>query len=57
MTNEQFATQQKMTIRRASDNTLLTVDMINDENWKKKLEQFCKGTDGYLSNYCQNNLK
>jgi len=41
----------KMTVRRDSDNALLTVDMMNDEHWKKRLEEFCKGTDGYLSNY------
>jgi hypothetical protein len=41
----------KITVRRLSDNALLIVDMMNDEHWKKRLEQFCKGTDGYLSNY------
>jgi hypothetical protein len=40
----------KMTIRRSSDDALLTVDMMNDEDWKKRLEEFCKRTDGYLSN-------
>ncbi len=38
----------KLTIRRASDNSLLTVDVINDEHWKKRLEEFCKGTDGHI---------
>jgi hypothetical protein len=41
----------KMTVRRASDDALLTVDMMNDEHWKKRLEEFCNGTDGYLCNY------
>ena len=41
----------KMTVRRASDDALLTLDMMNDEHWKKRLEEFCKGTDGYMCNY------
>jgi len=41
----------KITVRRASDNALLEVDMMNDEHCKKRLKDFCKGNDRYLSNY------
>jgi hypothetical protein len=40
----------KITIRRASDDALLTVDLSTDKG-KQEAELFCKGTDGYLYNY------
>ena len=40
----------KLTIRRASDNALLTVD-LSTEKGKQEAELFCKGTDGYLHNF------
>jgi hypothetical protein len=39
----------KITIRRANDNALLTIDLSTD-NGKKEAELFCKDTYGYLQN-------
>jgi hypothetical protein len=38
----------KLRVRRASDDAVITVDITNDDHWEKRLEVFCEGTDGYL---------
>jgi hypothetical protein len=41
----------KIIVRRSSDDAVITIDTNKDKLWKKRLEVFCEGTDGYLCNY------
>ncbi len=38
----------RMQIRRASEDKTIEIS-TQDDGWEKKLEDFCKGTDGYIN--------